>query len=118
MSCTCGHEDCDCKKEVVDSNLTAAEREMIERIEFAVGYAININLTNFYKRELMKNTLEGYVALLSTRLYTKELSNEEKKTVKEEWKQELYKALDKIAQAEDGYSAIKEFASVIADSME
>ena len=115
MSCdTCKNDNCTCEeKKIVDSNLSDAEREMIERIEFSVGYAININMTNFYKRELMKDVVDEYILHLEDELE----DHPEKDTVeiKAKTKQDLLEKLDKIAQAPDGYSSLKEYAEIRID---
>lgn len=115
MSCSCGkHEDCQCDHdtEQQESHLTPAQKEMLDKIEFVVGYAININMTNFYKRDLMKSVVDEYALDLEDRL------NEDfvdEKAVKEDWKKEVLEQIDKIAKASDGYSAVKEYVSIMAD---
>ena len=111
MSCdSCKNETCTCdEKKIVDSNLSDAEREMLERIEFAVGYAININMTNFYKRELMKSLVDDSMYRLKNLCYI----SEDIKATKEETRKALLEDLEKIAQAPDGYSSLKEYMEIM-----
>lgn len=112
MSCECCKNDnctCDNEHKIVDSNLSDAEREMLERIEFAVGYAININMTNFYKRDLMKSLVDERTSALH------ELCPicDDIKVLKEKTRKELLEDLEKIAQAPDGYSSLKEYMEIM-----
>ena len=113
MSCSCGkHEECNYDTELQESHLTPAQKEMLDKLEFVVGYAININMTNFYKRDLMKSVVDEYALDLDARL-NGEFSDEI--AVKEEWKKEVLSQIDKIAKASDGYSAVKEYVNIMAD---
>ena len=111
MSCdSCKNETCTCdKKKIVDSNLSDAEREMLERIEFAVGYAININMTNFYKRDLMKSLVDDRTSALHELCQI----SDDIEGLKEKTRKALLEDLEKIAQAPDGYSALKEYMEIM-----
>lgn len=110
MSCeNCKHEED-----------TSSAKDIIDRIEFAVGYAININMTNFYKRDLMKDIIDKY----DTKIYhlmknwnSTDIEYKEsiKAGVKKDILDSMLKDIEKIANAEDGYTAIKEYANIIVD---
>ena len=104
MSCDC------CEQITKDSKLDSKELEMIQRIEAAVGFAININMTNFYKREVMKDVIEAYTYSFDTDNYG---TPEDLKEAKENWKKQLLEDLDKVATAPDGYSATKEYVNIV-----
>lgn len=106
MSC----EHCDSSKKT--TVLTEKELEMVQRIEAAVGFAINVNMTNFLKREIMRDVIEAYTYSFDRGNYE---TIEEVKKAKEDWKKQLLEDLDKVATAESGYSATKAYVDIITN---
>lgn len=104
MSC----DHCQCEHD--EKKLNEAQKELLDRIEFAVGYAININFTNFYKREIMKDIIDAYVEYW----YDKD-SKEKYEEAKQQWKKNLLDDIEKIAITPDGLSATKEYINIITN---
>lgn len=99
---------CDCHKENNNNEdvLSPSQKEIVDRIEFAVGYAMNINFTNYYKRQLMKDIIDSYI-----REYDIIYMKDEDKRAK--IKSKILEDLEKIAVTDSGYDALKEYVNII-----
>lgn len=98
---------CDCHKENNNEDvLSPSQKEIVDRIEFAVGYAMNINFTNHYKRQLMKDIIDSYI-----REYDIIYMKDEDKRAK--IKSKILEDIEKIAVTDSGYDALKEYVNII-----
>lgn len=105
MSCDC----CDSKDTI---EFDKKELMLIKGIENAIGHAINVNMTNFFKRNLMKDTVDTYTYAFDREHYETIIELQE---AKENWKKQVSEDLDKIAKAENGYEATKIYMEIIAN---
>lgn len=108
MSCDCDKENCNCHEteNTTKSVLSEDQKELLSRIEYSVGYAMNINFTNYFKRQLMKDVVENCL-ISNDPIWTR--SEEKKKKLKTK----LLENLDKIATADSGYDALKAYIDVM-----
>lgn len=94
MSCNCDHECENSDKEF---------KQLLSAIEYSIGNAININFTNAYKRNLMKEIIDRRIRFLDEGTAFNAAEERDK----------LLSHIEAIAKAETGYEATKEYLDIL-----